>query len=130
MRRFVGVVVNNQHRQVVQRFKLSGSVVRRCVRQHAKRRCKVKRCALADFAVQPDATVHHVDELRGYCQPESRATELSRRRSIGLRERLEDQRLFVRSDADTRVFDREPDANGVTFAGFGRTRRSPLRHCR
>src|SRR5258706_2847536 len=59
--------------------------------------------ALARFTLDPDFATHHLDQLRGNGETESRAAVLARGRTVGLREGVEDDALFVRGNADTRV---------------------------
>ena len=54
---------------------------------------------------------HLLDQLRGDRQAEPGAAVVARRRAIRLRERLEDQRLLFRRDADAGVRDREVQAS-------------------
>ena len=64
---------------------------------------KMKLTALADLALEPDATAHQLDQLCRDRQPQAGAAVAPRRRAVGLRKCLEDRNVFVRRDAEARV---------------------------
>ena len=67
-----------------------------------QQRGEMERRALAGDALDPHATAHFSDELRGDGQAESGAAVGARGRAVGLREGLEDQRLFLRRECRCR----------------------------
>ena len=64
---------------------------------------EMEAASLSGLAVHPQLAVHQLDQARGDGQAESGPSELAGGRSVGLRESLEDQRLFVLGDADAGV---------------------------
>src|SRR5690348_14341706 len=83
------------------------AALRRWRRQRPARntqaRREVERAALAGNALHPDSAVHQGDQPPTDGQAQSRAAEPARRRAVGLPERLEDQRLLLSRNADSRV---------------------------
>ena len=68
-----------------------------------------------DRAFDPEPALHQMDELRGDRQSESGPSVLARDRAVGLRERLEDQRLFLGRDPDPGVGHAEMQLDGVRW---------------
>src|SRR5206468_7904816 len=64
---------------------------------------EVEGAPLTFGALEPDAAPHETDEPRTDREPETGAAVRTRRRTIGLRERLEHHPLLLRRDADARV---------------------------
>ena len=80
---------------------------------------EVEGAPLAHLALDPDAPTHQLDQPRGDGQPQPRAAEPPGGRGVGLGERLEDQPLLLRRDADARVPDGEVQDAGVRSQGAG-----------
>ena len=76
---------------------------------------EMKLTALARFAVDPDLSTHHADECRRNRESETRAAIATRRRGIGLHERIENVLAPIGGDADAGVDHREMDL--TLFAG-------------
>ncbi len=74
--------------------------------------------ALAGLAVDPQPSLHAVDQLRADGQAQAGAAEAPGGRGVGLGKGVEDQLLFVFGDSDTAVFDREFELRAVG-AAFG-----------
>ena len=70
--------------------------------------------AQADRTLQPDPTAHQVDQLLGDSGPETGAAKAPRRTLIRLREALEDLRLRLGRNADSRVANRELEAHSLS----------------
>ncbi len=68
---------------------------------------------MAELALNPNVSLHHLNQPLCNAQAESRASVLARRRSVDLRERLEDDVELVRGDANAGVRDREQVSAGV-----------------
>ena len=90
-----GVVVHDQHREILQRSR--GYAPRRRRRKlRESQRCREVECtALPHFALQPDAPAHQSHQFRRDRETESGASELPGGGPVGLRERIEDA-LVVR----------------------------------
>ena len=98
-----GVVIDHEHRQVVQPFRLRRRRPgHRAVRQAEAGR-EVEGAALADRALDPDPAAHHLHQLRGDGQAQAGAAVLARGGGVGLGEGLEDQPLLFGRDADAGV---------------------------
>ena len=67
----------------------------------------MERTALPGLAFHPNPAAHEFHQLRRDRQPQASSTVASRRRAVGLRERLEDDNLFIRGNADSGVTDRK-----------------------
>ena len=94
-----GVVVDDQHAKV-------GQVEWRQFRARvadAQAGREMERAAFERCALEPDAPVHQLDQRRRNRQTETSASELARRRSVCLLERLEHRSLFFARDADAAV---------------------------
>ena len=70
-------------------------------------RREMKRRAAIRLALEPDASAHHRDEAARDAQAEPRAAVAARRRSVGLRERLEHRLPPIGRDPDAGVADRQ-----------------------
>ena len=76
--------------------------------------CKVERAAHPLFAFDPDAALHHLDQLLRNRQPEPRTAKAPRGRAVDLAKRVENLRLFLRRDANPRIAHRYMQANRIT----------------
>ena len=75
----------------------------------AQRQVEGERAALAGDADEADFAAQQHGQLAADGQAEARAAVLARRAGVGLLKRLEDEPLFLRCHADTRVLDGEGD---------------------
>ena len=72
-------------------------------RHHRQFQLEPEGRAAAGFAGQADVAAHELQQLAGDGQPQPGAAVLAGRRTIGLREGLEQERLLRRGQADARV---------------------------
>jgi len=77
---------------------------------------EVESAPLAQFALGPDASPHHLDQSGGDRQAQSSAAEPAGGRPVGLRERGEDEIHLVRRDALARVGHGEVQADLIRAA--------------
>src|SRR6185312_10805034 len=97
-----GVVFHNQHGNASESMMARRGFLAGFGRPGESRR-KVKSASLADFAVHPNPSSHKRDKLRRNGETQPRPPVLPCRRSIRLREGLEDQMLLVLWNSDSRV---------------------------
>ncbi len=64
---------------------------------------EMKRAALAHFTVDPDPSLHQLDQLGGDGESQSRAAEPPRGGGVGLAEGFENVLLLVLGNADSRI---------------------------
>src|SRR5580700_197444 len=76
-------------------------------------RVEVEGAAAAWLAFDPDLSTHQHDESRRDRQTQARAAKASRRRAVRLRERVENQLLFLRGDTNSCIHDLEVQLEGV-----------------
>ena len=78
-------------------------------------------------AFDPEAAAHQLDEPARDRQTQAGAAKAASRRSVGLRERLENLVVFLGADADARVRDAELQASRPRRSPRRRPRARPLR---
>ena len=76
--------------------------------------CKVKCAAHPLFAFDPDAAPHHLDQLLRNRQPKPRTAKAPRSGTVDLAKRVENLRLFLRRNANSRIAYRYMQADRVT----------------
>ena len=113
-----GVVDRNQHANVLQRIRrntldvFGGSLLSR----QANR--KVKSATVVNFTFNPNPPAHEFHQPRGNAEAESGAAILTGHRSIGLRKRLENERLLVGRDSNTGVRNDEMQQHSAGVLGL------------
>ena len=106
------VVVDDEHAEAFERRRPFDQLARRSGGS-AEDRGEVERAPLAHHAFDPEAAAHQLDELARDRQTQTGAAKAAGRRSVGLRERLENLVVFLGADADSRVRDAELQGHGL-----------------
>ena len=89
----------------------------------------MKLTAFAGFTFHPDFSAHHRNQPRRDGEAKSCSTELTSGRGVGLSKGIENRRLLVFRNSDTRVGDVEMEDAGPVLDQFNFRRESHLAFC-
>src|SRR6266702_1166 len=107
------VVIDRQHAQAAQVHALTRYPRGRETKWDGEPEC----AALSRLAVHAYFAAHQTHELRRDGETESGTAMLPRGRKVGLRKRLEQARLLLRGNADSRIGDFKPDRHPILGPG-------------
>jgi hypothetical protein len=110
------VVVDDQHTDSIEHYRDGARPLGHRVID-AESNGEVKHAALAEFALDPHAAAHEVDQSSGDCKPESAASILARRRRVRLGKGGKNVAELFLGDTDSCIRDCKMKSAGLSSFG-------------